>query len=48
MNRQAVGEGLLAGAREDQELVGALGGVGLMREDLNGLFEAALFTERLD
>jgi hypothetical protein len=44
MNVKAIGEGVQAGAREDKELIGLLGWVGLMREDLKGLLETALFA----
>jgi hypothetical protein len=44
MNVEAIGEGVQAGAREDKKLIGVLGWVGLMREDLKGLLETALFA----
>lgn len=44
MDVKAIGEGVLTGARENQELVGVLRWVGLVREDLEGLLETALFT----
>lgn len=45
---EAVGEGDLVGARQDQELVGALGGVGFLREEAKRPPQFALFAQALD
>lgn len=48
VNEKGVGKRTLVGAREDEELVGALSGIGLMGKELKSSFEFALFTEGLD
>lgn len=35
-------------AGEDEELVGTLGGIGLLKEELEGIFELSFFAKRLD
>lgn len=39
---------MLLRAREDEQLVGTLGGIGLMKEELEGFFELSFFATRLD
>lgn len=48
VNNKGVGEGMLVGAGEDEELVSVLGRVGLMRKELKSLLELALLAERLN
>lgn len=48
VNNKGVREGILIGAREDEELVGVLSRIRLMGKELKSLFELALFTKRLN
>lgn len=48
VNNKGVREGMLVGAREDEELVGVLSRTGLLGKELKSLFELALYTERLN